>query len=168
MARKTIALSWLVAGLVLAGCGGGSPSADVEPASVPPSTATAEQPGGSPNLTGRGGLVRIEDESMRVVRGYTAQFYAGELTALHERFSDEFKLEMPLAGLQQLHDSVRSELGRELEVIGEDSRVDGEYRGFVRWARFEKYDGVVQIVWILREDDTIAGFRVRTDKQPQG
>ena len=53
------------------------------------------------------------------------------------------------------------------EVLGEESQQKGEYRGFVRWARFEKFDGVIEVLWILREDDSIAGFYVRPAERPQ-
>ena len=42
--------------------------------------------------------------------------------------------------------------------------MDGNYRSFVRWARFERYDGVIGIQWVLRDDDSIAGFWVKPDQ----
>ena len=52
----------------------------------------------------------------------------------------------------------------EVEVVAEDAAVRGEYRGFVRWARFDKHDGLIEVQWILRPDDTIAGLFVRPAK----
>jgi hypothetical protein len=46
-------------------------------------------------------------------------------------------------------------------VIAEDSQVKNDYRGFVRWARFDKTDAIIEIQWILRPNDEIAGFYIR-------
>ena len=46
-------------------------------------------------------------------------------------------------------------------MIGEDSAVKKDYRGFVRWAQFDKTDQVIEIQWILRPNDEIAGFFIR-------
>jgi hypothetical protein len=66
-----------------------------------------------------------------------------------------------------MRDRVRLNLGEEVEVVGEDSQTRDDYRGFVRWARFSKHDGLIEIRWILRDDDTIAGFQIR-EAQPGG
>ena len=95
MARKTIVLSWLLVVLALAGCGGDTPPAEAGPEAAPPETATEPQSGDGPTLVGSGRLVRIEDEALRVVRGYTQLFYEGDLAELHERFTEEFKSRFP-------------------------------------------------------------------------
>jgi hypothetical protein len=64
-----------------------------------------------------------------------------------------------------MRDRVRLNLGEEIEVVGEDSQTRDDYRGFVRWATFSKHDGLIEIRWILREDDTISGFEIR-EAQP--
>jgi hypothetical protein len=88
-------------------------------------------------------------------------FYAGEMDELREKFSEEMKAEFPPGRLELMRDRVRDGLGEETEVVDEDSQVRDEYRGFVRWARFSKHDGLVEIQWVLRQDDTIAGFIIR-------
>ena len=105
---------------------------------------------------------------MGVVRGYTAQFYDGDLGALHDRFSPEFKESLTLELLTALRENVREAYGQERAVVGEEQQSKGEYRGFVRWAKFEKVDGVIEVLWILREDDSIAGFFIRPTEQPEG
>ena len=102
-----------------------------------------------------------ETPGLDVVRAYTAQFYAGDLQELHGRFTEEMQQSFPLGQLKALHDQVRSQYGEEIEVIGEEAQTRGEYRGFARWARFDKYDGVIEVQWILREDDSIAGLFVQ-------
>ena len=168
MARKTIAVSCLLAGLVLAGCDRQPSEAErtPEPVSEPPEQAT-EQATPAPQFKAFGGLARIEDKTLEVVRGYTAQFYDGELAALHGRFTPEFGESLTLEMLTELRENVADAYGQELEVLGEESQVKGEYRGFARWSKFEKFDGVVQLQWILVEDDSIAGFFVQPGEQPE-
>ena len=101
------------------------------------------------------------DPGLEVVRRYTQMFYSGETEKLRENFSEEMKDEFPEGRLQVMLDRVRLNLGEEIEVVGEDSQTRDDYRGFVRWARFSKHEGVVEIQWVLREDDTVAGFIIR-------
>ena len=51
--------------------------------------------------------------------------------------------------------------GQEIGVIAEDSSTRGEFRGFVRWARFDETDEVIELQWILRANDEVAGFFIR-------
>ena len=101
------------------------------------------------------------DPGLEVVRRYTQMFYSGETEKLRERFSEEMQVEFPPGRLEVMRERVQLNLGEEIEVIGEDSQTRDDYRGFVRWARFSKHDGVVEIQWVLRNDDTIAGFIIR-------
>lgn len=105
-----------------------------------------------------------EDPGMKVARALTEQFYRGELQKLHDRFSDEMKQTLSLEQLQQMHAAVTSKFGKEKEVIGESSAPQGPYKAFVRWGRFDKNDGVLEVQWILRPDDSVAGFFIKPRK----
>ena len=93
---------------------------------------------------------------------YTGMFYRGELDLLVESFSDEMREEiLPPDQLSALYERVITEYGTETRVVGVDSKTKGEYRAFVRWALFDKTEDVIEVQWILRENDRIAGFWVR-------
>ena len=100
-------------------------------------------------------------QTLATVHEYTQRFYDGELAALHRSFSAELKRAMPLERLRALHAGMLEEWGREVEVLGQDAQARGEHRGFVRWARFDRHDGVIELQWILEEDDTIAALFIR-------
>lgn len=97
---------------------------------------------------------------------YTALFYRGDLSALHAHFSDEMKKTLPLDKLVALRASVDKQYGKEVKVLAKDTKAQGKYRAFVRWARFDKYDGVIEVLFMLRDDDTIAGFFIRPAQPP--
>jgi hypothetical protein len=166
----------LFAGM-LVHCGGeaeepASPLTDDKPA------ATAETPDspsgpteGADNLVGEVSVTRIpakDGGQFDTVRRYTQQFYAGEFEKLHDRFSDEMKEVVPLEKLEEIHAFVVDQYGREIEVVGEDTQTNEDYRAFVRWARFSDHDGIIEIQWILHDDDTIAGFFVQPAERPSG
>jgi GNAT superfamily N-acetyltransferase len=102
------------------------------------------------------------------VHEYTKYFYDGDLERLQGLFTDEMKQQLTLEQLVALRRRVESEYGNEIAVLGEETQTKGKYRGFVRWARFDKHPGPIEVQWILREDDSIAGFFVRPVKRNRG
>jgi hypothetical protein len=107
---------------------------------------------------------------IETANNYTRMFYDGELEKLHSKFSDEMKTVLSLDELTERRAQFAAQFGAESEVIHQESKIDGEFRAFVRWVRFENYPDIVGIEWILRKDDSIAGFYVRPavegDAQP--
>jgi len=91
---------------------------------------------------------------------YMKLFNDGQLDTLHRLFSPELQADLTLPELTLLRRNLTKAYGREVAVISQDAKTRGDYRGFVRWARYERLEGIVQIQWILRADDTIAGFFV--------
>lgn len=147
---------------LLTRCGGSEapPAAPPTPPSAPPGAAAerAVPPAAEPAAPPAG---ESPDAAFARVHDYTRQFYAGELADLHARFSDEFKSSFPLEQLAALRRRVAEEYGKETAVLGEETAVKGEYRGFARFARFEKSAEPIEVQWILRNDDSIAGLFVR-------
>ncbi len=90
----------------------------------------------------------------------TDQFYSGELEDIHQRFSKQMKQQVPLQQLRLMHEYMLANFGKEVEVVGTESKQDSEYRGFVRWAKFDKHDGLIKIQWYLKPDDTVGGFQI--------
>jgi hypothetical protein len=135
---------------VLTGCSGEPSEAEaaVPDAAESPSAAPPPGPASDP-------------ADLATVRRYTEMFYRGELDSLFEKFSDEMKEVIPRERLAALHERAVTEFGSETRVIGEDSQTKGDYRAFVRWARFDGTEDVIEIQWILRPDDEIAGFYIR-------
>jgi hypothetical protein len=102
-----------------------------------------------------------EPPGLAAVREYTEMFYRGELDPLFDRFSEEMREVLPRERLGALYDHAVKEFGREARIIGQDAQTKGDYRAFVRWARFDGTRDVIEIQWILRPDDTVAGFYIR-------
>ncbi len=99
--------------------------------------------------------------AITVVQRYTEMFYRGEIDLLHGKFSSEMQQVLSLAQLSALHEHVIATYGKETRVIAEDAQSNADYRGFVRWARFDKTEDVIEVKWILKPDDTIAGFFIQ-------
>ena len=169
--EKSLWVVCLLGLLVVAGCGDSTPA----PADAPDTPESTSAPlidpdqttGGSeapPDITVAQQELHAKptgDPGLEVVREYTRMFYDGQMEELRERFSEEMKAEFPPGRLQVMRERVREGLGEEIEVVGERSQARDEYRGFVRWARFSKHDGLIEIQWVLRQDDTISGFIIQ-------
>ncbi len=98
----------------------------------------------------------------------TDQFYSGELEDVHQRFSAEMKQQVTPERLRLMHEYMVANFGKEVEVVDTDAKQDDEYRGFVRWAKFDKHDGLIKIQWYLKPDDTVGGFRIEPTKPGAG
>jgi hypothetical protein len=182
MSRRTLPASLLLLATVLVAQGCGGPATEDDPAtesvrqpapaapapSAPAAAAPDAQQPPPKSVDVKVSVAPTEAPQFEVVRRYTTMFYEGELEALYGKFSDEMKEVLPLGRLEALRQRVRSQYGEETEVLGEDSQQQDEYHGFVRWARFSNHDGVIEIQWILRDGDTIAGFFIQPAKQPAG
>lgn len=147
MSRNALALLILLLPLGWAGCGGGQPS---PPPGAPPAPPESRALGVSP-----------PDPAFAAVHEYTKRFYEGDLAWLHDRFSPELKTSLTLDQLVALRRHVDDAFGNEVAVLAEEKQVKGAYRGFGRLARFDKSKEPIQLEWILRPDDTIAGFFVK-------
>lgn len=169
--NRILASAMLLA--VVAGCSGEAPAdptptAEGSATSLPAKTSVAAD-GVSGSLDLPAPRPPVDPEKFATVRRYTAMFYRGELDPLFERFSDEMKNVVPRDQLSAMHEHAVTNFGQETRVIAEDSAVKNDYRGFVRWAQFDKTDEVIEIQWILRPDDDIAGFFIRpAQKEPGG
>jgi hypothetical protein len=164
----TVRLVCLSSLLLALGCGQADAPETDQPDSPDPAPAARIQhspvPETRPDITVAQQELQAEpggDPGLELVRRYTQMFYAGETEKLREKFSEEMQDEFPPGRLKVMRERVQLNLGEEIEVIGEDSQARDDYRGFVRWARFSKHEGVVEIQWVLRKDDTIAGFIIR-------
>lgn len=100
-----------------------------------------------------------------VVHELTRQFYAGDLESIHERFTPDMKKTMSIVQLERFHTDVVTHYGKETKLIGEESQSNEEYRAFARWARFDKTDEVIEVQWILAQDDSVAGLFVKPAKK---
>ena len=162
--------------LLCVSCGGESSEDAAEsgltPAPAPPpmpAIPPAADPGSGYRRLGTATMVPVP-EGMDVANEYTRMFYVGELETLHAKFSDEMKTVLSLDDLAERRAQFSAQFGAESEVIHQESKVDGDFRAYVRWVRYENYPDIVGIEWILRKDDSVAGFYVRPaapgDAQP--
>ncbi len=144
------------------GCAGDAEQASDNGAPAAEIIATTGTDGDSPIVIP---LERIA--GTKIVAEYTGQLYAGKLDALHARFSDEFRQSFSRDDLQRLYDVMRERFGQETSLVSVQRRESGDYRAFARFAVFDRYEGVVQIGWILRDDDSIAGLSLEASpKKP--
>lgn len=150
----------LVAVALSAACGG-SPSP--EPSATGAPTAPAP-PGLAVNTIPPPGT---PDPGLDLVHEATLDFYAGDLTKLHGRFSPELAKSLTLEQLIALHRHIVEEYGKEVAVLSEDSQSKNQYRGYVRFAKFDKFPDPIEVQLILKPDDTIAGFFIRPARKPQ-
>jgi len=100
------------------------------------------------------------------VRLYTQLFYDGKLDELYDHFSAGMREVLPREDLEQLRRHTLETYGHETKLLGEEAAARGEFRAFVRWARFDKHDGIMEVQWRLRPDDSIAGFLIRPARKP--
>jgi hypothetical protein len=107
--------------------------------------------------------VTAPDAALRAkVHEYTERFYRGEIDLLYDEFSPGLKEEFSLQQFSTLYEYVGEHFGNEIQIIGEDAATSDEYRGFVRWARFDKTEEIIEIRWTLRrDDDSIAEFWIK-------
>jgi hypothetical protein len=103
----------------------------------------------------------VDPAEVAAVAEYTRMFYEGRIEALHAKFSEEMQGVLSLEQLTAMYRNAVDNYGKETQVLAEDSDVKGDYRAFVRWARFDKTEEVIELQWILRPDDAIAGFYIR-------
>jgi len=96
---------------------------------------------------------------------YTEQFYAGQLSALHGKFTTAMKESMNLEAFQTARSQFDQQLGTQTELLDERIEEKDEYLIYVRRARFEKYPGVIEVQWLLTDDKSIAGFFLSPEKQ---
>ena len=103
------------------------------------------------------------------VRECTERFYRGEIDLLYDEFSPGLRQQLSLEQLSTLYEYVGENFGKQTEIIGEDAAANDEYHGFVRWARFDKTDEIIEIRWTLRRDDhSIAEFWIRPTQKKIG
>ena len=172
---RTVPILALGLSLLLCRCGGSEPEAPEapEPAATRGAPANSPAPDATPPPLGdvQVSIVPLAPAGIAgadLVREYTRMFYAGELEALVQKFSPEMREDiLPLDKLRALREELLEQYGEEVQVLGEDAKTRDEYRAFARFARFSKNNDVLQLQWILRPDDSVAGFKVMPAKKPQ-
>ena len=92
-------------------------------------------------------------------------FYEGKLDLLHAKFRQEMRDVVPLEQLNLMFEHAVTTYGEETRVIAEEKEIKDDYRGFVRWAYFDKTEEVIEVQWILKSNDEIAGFFIRPAKK---
>jgi len=153
-------------------CGGPAPesSSPAPGTTAAPSDTAEERP--NPAILRPLGVTRVEPEPLPSAEGpqvdrareYTRMFYDGELEALHAKFSDEMKETIPLPKLLFMRSGTESQLGSETELLSEDIAEDGDYTGYRRRVRFAKSEEVYEVIWAMRDTDTIGGFMLRPEE----
>ena len=108
-----------------------------------------------------------EGIEMVVGRQYTTAFFQGKLDELYARFTPGFKDQMSMEQFRNALRTVGIDLGVEQDLMGERVQFGEEYKAYIRLVEFSKDPGPFEVVWLLREDQSIAGFRITRVKQQQ-
>ena len=99
-------------------------------------------------------------------RAYARQFYRGELPELHARFAESLKSRMDLAALSAMHRQLNQQLGLETRLLDERVVAIAGSPVYVRRARFERFDGEVEVLIQLDPDRSVAGLMFRPAETP--
>ena len=162
--RRTLVVLSLLA--IAAGCSGEPteppPAGDSKTEAVSgvmnvPTTAPATTPPPQPPA--------IDPVALATVRKYTEMFYEGQLDLLHAKFSEEMRQTVPMEQINLMFEHAVTTYGTETGLIAEEMQTRDDYRAFVRWARFDKTEEIIEIQWILKQNDEIAGFFIRPAKR---
>ncbi len=103
---------------------------------------------------------KIDAEMQKKGREYTTLFYEEQLETLHGFFTDDMKSSMTLAELTEIRKGLKAKLGAETELLGEATVARDDYVLYTRRAKFEKFDGVIEVRWALRADHSIGALFV--------
>ena len=164
---RLFALSLMI--LLAAACGGEPEPVGEE--TVPPTVQTpqTEPPhadGGEETvkIVGNARLGKVVSPDWARIEGFTKQFYDGELDELYASFSEAYKQEFSMQNLVDLRDTVLTEYGAEIEVVGTRKEEKEGYRAFFRAARFSNDERLIEIAFVIGSDESIAGIYVTPDR----
>lgn len=147
---RAIVLSWvLAAGTVL------GPTNAVAQATSPGAQEAAPESG-----------VPTSDV-MELGRRYTTWFYADSVDRLVAVFSSDLVAALGgEAGLRAVREQIAMQLGAERRVVDERTTRVGRGGSYIRYAEFEKYDGVIEVVWAIGDGGVVEGFVIRPRREP--
>lgn len=148
----------------------GEPETAVEaetPATEPPATTPADQPATSDDtldVIGGTRLVRTIAPEWETVEALTMEFYSGDLDALYDKFSADYKTEFSRRQLGELHDLMRAEYGEEIEVLASRKEEKQGYQAFFRASRFSSDERIIEVAFVLDANGAISGLAVTPDR----
>ena len=180
-----ILLATLVTVILLAsvGCGGGDKGGDAPQENLPTAedTETTTPPASAPSGEAAeaevdlnvdvGTLIgKVKGEDWRLVEKMTEQFYQGKLDALYRQFSPGFKEVWSKERLKDFRDQTLTQFGTEIELVGTDREATTTednvlYRVYRRAVRFSDHDGLVEVSWLLNEQQQVSGLFVTPAKK---
>jgi hypothetical protein len=168
--------------LASVGCGGDDKAGDT-PQENPPAAGDAvitSNPGTPPNGDAAkpeaeldvnvGTLIgKVKGEDWRLVEKLTEQFYEGKLDALYKQFSPGFKEVWSRDRLKDFRDQTLTQFGTEIELVGTDREATTTqdnvvYRAYSRAVRFSDHEGLVEVSWLLNEQQQVSGLFVTPAK----
>ena len=115
----------------------------------------------------QGGADESADEAARAAmladgRALTAQFDAGEIEAVWERFGEQMRSAMGSAdALRGFRAQVEQQLGAEEEVLQEAVRREGEFMVYQRIGRWRLAPMPILVIWAVGADGKVEGFHIR-------
>jgi hypothetical protein len=100
----------------------------------------------------------VVPEKILDAREILDQFYRGELKEVYARFSDGFMKEMSQENLTAVRKDISDKLGLEIMVLTEKMEQIDAYDVYVRRARFEKFDQVIEVRINFLSDNSIGAL----------
>jgi murein DD-endopeptidase MepM/ murein hydrolase activator NlpD len=92
----------------------------------------------------------------------TRLFFSSQLDSLHATFNPQMSRFLDLRNLNIFRDQVEGQMGAESKLIEERVTPQDTLQIYTRLAHFQKYDGLVEVVWTLDTLGRVAGFSVRS------
>ena len=138
-----------------------APDAAATSPGAPPVGASARPASTAPGAAGVNANA-ADQAAIDLGRENTRLFYEGEHEALWARWApsmqEAFVHQAVLPGLRA---QVTSELGEEVELLGESVIASGGVRNYLREVRFSSIDAVIVVHWAFDADDAAVAFSVR-------
>lgn len=109
-------------------------------------------------------LAPVDDREQTIERGRTAcqRFYSGDLQPLWDDFAAPMREALgSFESLKAFRGQTTEQLGTEASVIEESADSQGGVRVYRRQARFEKYQGPIEVVFGFEADGKISTFFIR-------
>ena len=102
-----------------------------------------------------------DDDALLLGQEYTQQFYDKDISTVWSHMTEQMQAALGSeASLRGFRDQVGGDIGREVELLDEKVESVQGVRVYTRTARFEKFDGLINVVWSLDDKNRISGFFV--------
>jgi len=107
------------------------------------------------------------DVALELGREHTEMFYAKDFEVLWPRLSERMQqgLGGSVAALAQVHDQLMSQVGEEVELLGEKTPDVPSGYAYVREVRYSKVPQPMEFIWQFDSEKVVTGFVITAAKK---